>query len=153
MSSAVWAPTRRGSRWVPPPPGRMPIRTSGRPTLAEGDGNAIVARHGVLQTAAEGVAVDRGDHRFGAGVEHVVGALADGRALAVGAEAADVSPGDEAAAVTHQHHGLDGGVGVGFVQGVDDALRHAWTQRVDGWVVDDDDADGAVLFQADDLGV
>ena len=34
ISSARGTPTRRGSRWVPPPPGRMPSLTSGRPRRA-----------------------------------------------------------------------------------------------------------------------
>ena len=35
-SSAAFGPISRGSRCVPPAPGRMPICTSGRPTLALG---------------------------------------------------------------------------------------------------------------------
>ena len=34
MLTAVSRPTARGRRWVPPPPGRMPIFTSGRPSRA-----------------------------------------------------------------------------------------------------------------------
>ncbi len=34
ISSAFWAPVRRGRRWVPPAPGNRPSFTSGRPTLA-----------------------------------------------------------------------------------------------------------------------
>src|SRR5256886_5478353 len=34
MSRARAGPTARGRRWVPPPPGRMPIRTSGSPICA-----------------------------------------------------------------------------------------------------------------------
>ena len=36
MSSALAAPTMRGSRWVPPAPGSRPSLTSGRPSFAEG---------------------------------------------------------------------------------------------------------------------
>ncbi len=36
ISIAAFGPIRRGRRCVPPPPGRMPISTSGRPTLALG---------------------------------------------------------------------------------------------------------------------
>ena len=36
ISIAAFGPMRRGRRCVPPPPGRMPISTSGRPTLALG---------------------------------------------------------------------------------------------------------------------
>ncbi len=36
MSSAALTPISRGRRCVPPPPGRMPISTSGSPTFALG---------------------------------------------------------------------------------------------------------------------
>ena len=36
ISIAAFGPISRGSRWVPPLPGKMPISTSGRPTLALG---------------------------------------------------------------------------------------------------------------------
>ena len=36
MSIAAFGPISRGRRWVPPLPGRMPINTSGNPTLADG---------------------------------------------------------------------------------------------------------------------
>ncbi len=36
ISSARSTPATRGSRWVPPAPGRMPSFTSGRPSLASG---------------------------------------------------------------------------------------------------------------------
>jgi hypothetical protein len=36
ISIAAFGPISRGNRWVPPLPGNMPIRTSGRPTLALG---------------------------------------------------------------------------------------------------------------------
>jgi hypothetical protein len=34
--SALGTPASRGSRWVPPAPGRMPSLTSGWPTFADG---------------------------------------------------------------------------------------------------------------------
>ncbi len=34
--SAIWTPMRRGRRCVPPPPGKSPISTSGRPTATLG---------------------------------------------------------------------------------------------------------------------
>jgi hypothetical protein len=36
ISIAGFGPISRGGRWVPPLLGRMPINTSGRPTLALG---------------------------------------------------------------------------------------------------------------------
>ena len=44
ISSAVFAPTKRGNRCVPPPPGRMPISTSGSPTFAAGTAMDEAAR-------------------------------------------------------------------------------------------------------------
>ena len=36
ISIAAFGPAKRGSRWVPPPPGRMPMSTSGKPSFAPG---------------------------------------------------------------------------------------------------------------------
>jgi hypothetical protein len=112
-----------------------------------------VARHRILQPATEGVAVDRGHHRLGAGVEHIIGPLPDRRSLAPGAEAADIRTGDETASVPHQHHRVDRRIGVRLVEAVDDPLRHARPERVHRRIVDNDNADVAVLFEADDGGV
>ena len=70
-----------------------------------------------FQAAAQRVTMDRRDDRFGAGIQNIVGALTDRRALAAGAEAADVGAGDEAAAIAHQHHRLDRRIGVRLVRG------------------------------------
>ena len=69
-------------------------------------GDAVVAGERVLQAAPQRVAVDGGDDRFGAGIEHV-----RHRALRCRprlAELANVGAGDEAAAGADHHHGLDG---------------------------------------------
>ena len=99
MSSAVRTPTRRGSRWVPPPPGRNTDQHLRQTDLCRGNRDAVVACHRVLQTAAEGVPVDRRHHRLMTGVQHVIGAFADRRTFAASAEAADVSARDKTAAV------------------------------------------------------
>jgi hypothetical protein len=109
-----------------------------------------MAAHGVFQPAAEGETVDRRHDGLAAAVHDVIGALPQRCPLPAGAEAANVRAGDEAAAVAHQHHGLDRGIAVGLVQTFDDPVGHARPERVDGRVVDDDDADIAVFFQADD---
>ena len=63
ISSALFAPTRRGRRWVPPKPGMIPSLISGWPKMRRPRGDAHVAGHRQLAAAAEGEAVDRGDRR------------------------------------------------------------------------------------------
>ena len=59
-------PIRRGARWVPPPPGIRPRRTSGNPSRASSV--AIRRSHASAssQPAAQAEALDRRDHRHGA---------------------------------------------------------------------------------------
>ena len=66
------------------------------------------------------------------------------------AEVADVCARDEAAAVTDQDHGVDGGVGLCLMEAGDDPLGDAGGEGVDRRVVDDDDADVVVAFEADE---
>ena len=106
-----------------------------------------MAAQRVFQPAAQRVAVDRRDHRLFAAVHHVVGAAAERRALAAGAEAADVGAGDEAAAGADQHHGADLRIGVAAVQRVDDAVRHARPERIHRRIIHHDHADIAFLLQ------
>jgi hypothetical protein len=40
ICSASWALVRRGTRWVPPAPGKMPTLTSGRAILTDGESAA-----------------------------------------------------------------------------------------------------------------
>ena len=63
MSLARAAPTSRGSRCVPPPPGMMPSRISGWPNRARCRRDAEVAGERQLAAAAQRVAADRGDRR------------------------------------------------------------------------------------------
>ena len=63
ISRALFSPTRRGRRWVPPKPGMIPSLISGWPKIAERGDQAHVAGHGQLAAAAVGEAVDRGDRR------------------------------------------------------------------------------------------
>ena len=110
-STATAGGTRRGSRTVPPAPGTMPRVTSGRPTEAEGEGDAEAAGERDLEAAAEGGAVDGGGpgflRRLDAGDE--VGEVRRLRRLA---ELGDVGAGDEGAPGADQDDGVDGGVGV-----------------------------------------
>ncbi len=66
MSSlAFFSPTRRGSTWVPPPPGMRPTRTSVWPSLDVLGGDDDVAGDHQLAARAESQAVDHGHHRLG----------------------------------------------------------------------------------------
>src|SRR5271166_2551819 len=107
-----------------------------------------MTRQGVFQAAAKGEAMNRRDHRLRAGIKYIIGSLPDRSALAAGAEAADVSTGDEAAAVAHQDQRFEGRVRVRGVQALDDALRNPRAERVDRRIVNYDDADIAVFFEA-----
>jgi hypothetical protein len=79
-SIARLLPTMRTSRCVPPVPGSTPSVTSGRPTLPSPSRDAQVGRHGDLEAAADGVAVERGDHqlrRLLEAVQRLVGVQAE----------------------------------------------------------------------------
>ena len=93
--------------------------------------------------------MDGRDHRFPAGVEHVVDALSKRQTRTIGAEAADVGARDEAAAGADQYYGLDRGIGVGMRKAVLDAFRDTRAERIHRRIVDRDDADDALAFQAD----
>ena len=153
ISSAVCAPDQARQTLGAAAAGQDADQHLGQAHLGGGDGDAVVAGHRIFQAAAEGEAVDRGDHGLRTGVQHVVGAFPDRRALAAGAETADVGTGDEAAAVAHQHHGLDRrDRRCAVFRECDDALGHPRAERVDRRIVDDDDADFAVFLEADDGG-
>ena len=68
------------------------------------------------------------------------------------AELGDVGAGDERAAVTDQHDGLDVGVGGGLGNAIADALAHVVAEGVDWRVVDDDQSDVAVGLETNRLG-
>ena len=111
----------------------------GQSDLRVGDGDAVVAGHGVLQPAAEGIAVDRRDDGLLHIVEQIVAAPLRWWARFV--EAADVGAGDEAAPRADHDERLHVRIGVALLERLDDAFRHAWAKRVDRRVVDRDDAD------------
>ncbi len=95
----------------------------GQADLGARHGDAIVGGERDLESAAQRIAVDRGDHRLLAGVEGVVRALAQHRRRAV-AEGADIGAGDKAAARADQHHRPNRRVGVAALDRLDDALGH-----------------------------
>ena len=101
-------PTRRGSRWVPPPPGISPslhlgLAELGLPLVVRADADA--AGHGELEPAAQTGAVDGGHHRLphdrveplDAGEQPLALAerLARRRRVLERLQPADVGPGEE----------------------------------------------------------
>ena len=65
ISIARLSPNSLGRRCVPPQPGSSPSPHLGLTHLRARRGDPQVAGEGDLKPAAEGVAVDRGDQRFG----------------------------------------------------------------------------------------
>ena len=112
-------------------------------------GNSIVAQHGGLEPAAKRVSLDRGDDRF---FTHFHRLPPFGRCRIAFAHLLDVGTGDEFAALSDQHHRFDIRVRVALGDAFRHAFRHAGAQRIDGRIVDGDDADGASLLKANEFG-
>jgi hypothetical protein len=93
----------------------------------------------VLEAATERVAVDGSHDRLGGTVQDFVRRPL-GRCPRL-AKLTDIGAGDEAAACTDHHHGLDARVCLALLERFDDAIANAGSERVDGRVVDGDDAD------------
>ena len=123
ISSAFSTPTMRGRRCVPPAPGSRPRFTSGRPQLRARHGDAVVRAQRDFQAAAQRRAVDRGDDRLGR-VLHLVLHVEQAGALHRAAELGDVGAGDEGAALADQHDGLDGRIGDGLLEALDQPVAH-----------------------------
>src|SRR5947207_8820911 len=98
----------------------------------------------MLEPAAERKAVNRSNDRLLRTLEDVDGALADRGSWPALAELADVRAGDERAPCANQHHRLHGRILFALGEGGQDTFGHAGAQRVDGRIVDGDDAN-AVL--------
>ena len=146
---------------------RQPLRAAGAGNDAEqhfgladlgaGDGDAVVAGHRELETAAERVAVNRRDERL-ADVLDVRQARVHGprpleRLLArlQLLEDVDVGAGDERRAGADQDDRVGGGIVARALDGVADAFRNARAERVDGRVVDGDDGDAIANFVTNQL--
>jgi hypothetical protein len=98
-----------------------------------------VAAERVLEPTAERIAMDGSHDRLVAPFHNLKGrALRHGSRLA---ELADVGTGNEAAPCPDHDHRLDGRIGLAFLQRLHDAVADTGPQRVDGRVVDGDDAD------------
>ena len=115
------------------------------------DGDAVVTPHRMFQPAAEGKAMDCGDHRLFTAFQQIVAALAYGRAGARFAELADIRPRDEAAASSDQNDGFYRRVLGGFFQAFDDAFGDAGAEGVDRRVVHHDHAHVTMGFVAHQL--
>ena len=102
--------------------------------------------HGQFQTAAQSQPIDRRHDRLGRVLDqfddvfefrHVGGT----REI----EFADIGAGDEHPPGPGQHHGMAVGISHAGADGLLQSLDHGETQRIGRWVVDGDDADGALL--------
>ncbi len=136
---------------------RQALRAAGAGDQAEADlgeaehrvggGDAGVAGERGFAAAAEGGAVDRGDHRLAAGVqraeEQVQGDFA-GAVLGIGR----VGIGDEGAAGAGQHGGAQAVVGFQLTQRFQQAQAHRPGQAVDRRMVHHDHGDVARPFEA-----
>ena len=139
---------------------RQPLRAAGarqeaeldlgQPHLPRGDGDAIVTGQTDLEPAAERRAVNGGHHGLGARFDLLEHAVQIGR-LGRLAELADIGARDEGAPAADDDHGADAGIVDSPGQALDQPLAHPLGERVDGWIVDGDDADAALLFEADEL--
>ena len=108
-----------------------------------GQGAAVMGRHGHLESAPQGVAVQGGYHRHRLRFDGLDD-FGQAGGLRGFAELGDVGAGDESAAAAQQQY-RPGPVAPRRVQPLHDARPHPLGQGVDGGVVDTDDRD--TLFQ------
>ena len=101
---------------------------------------AVVAGHRELETAAEGVAMDGGDHRLRTGFASIDRIPEVGLALRPGAEALDVRARDECPPAARHHYSGNLDIASGFGQRLHDAARHSDAEGVDRGIVDEDEA-------------
>ena len=115
--------------------------------LRGGDSDAVVARHGELEAAAERVAVNRGNQRLARifqlfqscvhRLRPLDGLLARLQLL----EDGDVRAGDERRAGADQDHGVGARILAGTLDRLADRFGHAGAQGIHRWVVDGEDGD------------
>jgi hypothetical protein len=98
-----------------------------------------------LEAAAERGAVDRGDHRLGAILDHVDDLRQPGGCGLGGAELADVGAGEEGLALADDDHRLHRLVGIRLPDRRDQPLAHRVAERVHRRVVRGDDQHVAML--------
>ena len=116
----------------------------GNAQLGGGNRDPIMAAERDLEPAAQGGAVDRGDHRLGAGFDPVddFGQPRHHRRLA---EFGDVGAGEEGLALAADHDRLDRVIGFGFLDRRDQPLADRGAERVDRRIVAGDDQDVVML--------
>ena len=118
-----------------------------QPDHRGGYGDAVVAAQGELESAAEGGAMDRGDHRLAERLDrgnHVVQVRIGNVA---GIELGDVGACDECPSGALQNDCLDGGIGLRDGERILESAPHAAGKGVDRRIVDDDHADLVLLLQ------
>ena len=115
--------------------------------LRGGDSDAVVARHGELEAAAERVAVNGGDERLARVFElfqsrvHRLRPLDGLLARLQLLEDVDVRAGDERRTGADQDDGVGARIVAGTLDRLADPFGHAGAQGIDRWVVDGDDGD------------
>ena len=110
--------------------------------------DAVMAADRHFQTATQCGAMDHGDAGLAArldAADHFGQAWRFWRL----AEFLDVGAGDKGRTLADQHDGLDLRIGFGCLEAVLKAFTHGNAQRVDGWIIDSDDRNGALSFQCD----
>ena len=135
MRSAWNLPTARTRRWVPPAPGITPDLDLRLGELCRLAGDDQVAMHRQFAAAAQGEAVDRGDHRLRAARDGFPVALAvaavqaDRRARR---EIAEIGASCKAARVAGEHDDADRRIRAERLEVAGEALARLVVQRVPG---------------------
>ena len=155
-SIAFDLPTMRDRRWVPPVPGSTPRLISGRPTLpAPLLGDPQVRRHGDLEAAADGVAVEGRDHQLRRLLEAVEGLVGVEAEVVLEArlrllQHLDVGAGaEELVALALEHQDVDVVVEARSEHGLVELTHHLVGVGVGGRVVEGDVGDAVARLVAD----
>ena len=109
----------------------------------------VMTGQGDLAAATESRTVDRRDHRLAAGLQ-LVQRLAQIGPLHRLAKFGNISTGKKCPSVAADDHRLDLVVRQGCFDPVDQPLANGGAQRIDWWIVCDDDQDILLLFSGND---
>jgi hypothetical protein len=119
----------------------------GNAQLRRRHGDSVVGGESDFEAAAEGGAVNRGDHRLGAIFDNVDDLRKHRLGEGLGrAEFADIGSGEEGLALADDDHRLHALVRIGLLNGVDQTFAHGVAERVHRRIVRCDDEDVAVVL-------
>ena len=144
----LFDPGDAGQALSPAGAGKQPEFDLGNAQFRRRHRHPVMTAEGNLEPAAKRGAMDRGDHRLGAGLDPVdhLGQPRHDRGLA---EFGDVGAREEGLPLADDHHGCDVGGGLGLLDPGDQALPDRSAERVHRGIVRADDEDVAVDFGAD----